>query len=157
MKTLVLGLGNELYGDDGVGHHVIHHLNQDHDLIQDLARKNQDVEFIESPLTGLALLDTIVDFDALIIIDTIKKVTPTTGKIHELEKNQLRHLPGPSPHYVSIPQVIDMGNQIGLRMPSEIKIIGVEARNLYHVGEDLSEDMERAIPKIIQRVKVLLE
>lgn len=156
MKTLILGLGNELYGDDGVGHHVIRRLKRDTDLLQGSALKKGDLDLIESPLTGLALLDIITGYDALIIIDTIKKTDPVPGRIHELEENQLRHLPGPSPHYVSIPQAIDIGNRIGLKTPSEIKVIGVEAKNLYHLGEGLSEDMTVAIPRIIQKVKDVL-
>ena len=57
----------------------------------------------------------------------------TLGKIHLLGGEELRHIPGPSPHYVSIPQTLEIGKKIGLKVPSRIKIIAVEAKNMYNL------------------------
>jgi len=157
MKTLVLGLGNELYGDDAAGIHVIRKLRQEFEKAEKRAGWLDDVEFEECSLSGLALLEVIVDYDTLIIIDTIKKEKPLTGKIHLLEERDLRHIPGPSPHYVSIPQSIELGKKLGLQVPSRIKIIAVEAKNLYNLGEGLTEEMTEAIPEIVKEVKRVLQ
>lgn len=156
MKTLVLGLGNDLYGDDGTGLHVIRRINQDSSLKRDLTPGEEELVFEECSLTGVALLDVIPGYDRLIIVDTIKKPDPETGRVQILEQKDLRHIPGPSPHYISIPQTIELGEKIGLHMPQEIKIVAVEAKNLYQLGEGLTEEMTRAIPRIIQTLKQLL-
>ncbi|MBS3818957.1 hydrogenase maturation protease [bacterium] len=156
MKTLVLGLGNDLYGDDGTGLHVIRRINQDSLLQRDLTPDGEELVFEECPLTGVALLDVIPGYDRLIIVDTIKKPDPETGKVQILEQKDLRHIPGPSPHYISIPQTIELGEKIGLPMPQEIKIVAVEAKNLYQLGEGLTPKMVQAIPHIIQTIKQLL-
>ncbi len=156
MKTLVLGLGNELFGDDGVGIHVIRCLKNEGIAAGDISSAMEKVDFEECSLSGLSILDVIVDYDRLLIIDTIKKENPIPGRITVLEENELRHIPGPSPHYVSIPQTIEIGKKIGLKVPSDIKILAVEAKNIYHLGEGLSEVMASAVPKIIQKVKDLL-
>ncbi len=154
MKTLVLGLGNELYGDDAVGIHVVRRLKQELESKEGLL---EDIDFEECPLSGLALLDVIIGYDRLIIIDTIKKSNPATGQVHILEEKDLRHIPGPSPHYVSIPQTLEIGKNLRLRIPSKIKIIAVEAKNMYNLGENLTEEMTRAIPLIVKSANKVLQ
>jgi len=156
MKTLILGLGNELYGDDGVGLEVIRHL-ENHPELKKLNQKHS-ITLEASNLTGLKLLDIIVGYDFLIIIDTIKTNQPRTGRIKVLESSELRHIPGPSPHYVSIPQMISLGQEVGLPMPRLVKIIAVEAKDIYHLGEGLTPEMQAALPHIIQTlIEVLTE
>ncbi len=157
MKTLVLGLGNELYGDEAVGIHVIRKLREDLEKQEETAEWLEDVEFEECSLSGLALLEVIVDYKNLVIIESIKKEKPLTGKIHFLEKKDLRHIPGPSPHSVSIPQSLELGKKLGLKVPSRIKIIAVEAKNQYNLGEGLTEEMTKAIPAIVKVVKKVLQ
>jgi hydrogenase maturation protease len=157
VKTLVLGLGNELYGDDGVGIVVVQKLKSDPDLKKEFAGCLTNVDIEECSLTGFKLLDVVIGYDRLIIIDTIKKSKPITGKVYTLKHSDLRYIPGPSPHYVSIPQAVDMGRKLGLEVPSKIDIIAVEAKNMYNMGEGLTPEMTGAIPEIIQKLKELLE
>ncbi len=157
MKTLVLGLGNELYGDDAVGLHVIRKLREEFEKPEKTAKWLENVELEECSLSGLALLEVIVDYDTLIIIETLKKEKPLTGKIYLLEEKDLRHIPGPSPYYFSIPQSIELGKKLDLQVPSRIKIIAVEAKNQYNLGEGLTEEMTKAIPEIVREVKKALQ
>jgi hydrogenase maturation protease len=108
-KILVLGLGNELFGDDGVGIHVVRRFRQKLEENNAFLEDHRNIDFLECSLTGLALLDVIVGYDTLVIIDTIKSPKPEAGKIRMLDGIDLRHIPGPSPHYVSIPQTIEIG------------------------------------------------
>lgn len=154
MKTLILGLGNELYGDDGVGLEVIRQL-ENRPALEKLKQKHP-LTLEASNLTGLKLLDIITGYDVLIIIDTIKTSQPHTGRIKVLDGSQLRHIPGPSPHYVSIPQMINLGRELGLPMPRVVKIIAVEAKDIYHLGEGLTPEMQAAITRIIQTLTQVL-
>ena len=145
-----------MYGDDAVGIHVIRRLKKE------LQAKKQDlaglkyVDFEECHLSGLSLLDVVTGYDKLIIVDTIKKPHPHTGRIYHLKKKDLRHIPGPSPHYVSVPQTLEIGETLGLKMPKEIRIIAVEAKNMYNLGEELTQEMKAALPSIIREVKKVL-
>ncbi len=160
MKTLVLGLGNELYGDDGIGIYVIEALKKEF-LGEE---KNSSlipgpygpIEFVATNSTGLALLDFIIGYDRLIVIDTIKQVQPQTGRIRILREKDLRDIPGPSPHYLSFPQILQIGRVAGLPVPKEIIIVAIEAKNIYHLGENLSEEMKASLPTIINEVKSIL-
>ncbi len=156
MKILVLGLGNDLYGDDGVGLRIVRTLKEQSALSRNEEDKNEDVDFEECSLTGLALLDVIVGYDALVIIDTIKKPDPLTGRIHVLDGKDLRAIPGPSPHYISVPQMIEIGRVSGVHVPSTIKVVAVEAKNVYNFGEGLSAEMQKSVPAIIKKANEVL-
>ncbi len=156
MRILVLGLGNESYGDDGVGIHVVRRARTSIQTDLALYEKDCSISFEECSLSGLALLDVIAGYDALVIIDTIKSPHPESGKIRVLNEKDLRHIPGPSPHYVSIPQAIEIGRRIDLKVPSQIAVIAVEAKNMYNFGESLTREMENAVPKIIAELKDLI-
>jgi hydrogenase maturation protease len=156
MKTLLLGLGNELYGDDGVGIYAVRRMKEDAQKRKARSSQQKDVEMEECPLSGLALLDVIVGYDRLILVDTIKRKDPKPGKIHLLEGNELRAIPGPSPHYVSVPQAIALGKKLGLQVPSRIQVVAVEAKNSYSLGEGLSPEMQRKLPAIIRKVRHVL-
>jgi hydrogenase maturation protease len=156
VKTLLLGLGNELYGDDGIGIRVVRRLKDEAARKTRTAGALRDTDLEECSLSGLALLDVIVGYDRLVIVDTIKRPFPVPGRIHLLGEKDVRSLPGPSPHYVSIPQAIEIGRKLGLRVPTEIQIVAVEAKNMYTLGEDLSQEMRERLPAIIRKVKSVL-
>jgi hydrogenase maturation protease len=157
LKILVLGLGNDLYGDDGVGFHVVRILRAEAAGECAGPERTDKVDFVECPVSGLALLDEIIGYDALIIVDTIVKSDAVAGRIHLLEGADLRDFPGPSPHYVSIPQTLTLGRQLGLRMPGIVKIVAVEAEDPFRLGEGLSAPMARRLPDIVAAARSVLQ
>jgi len=156
VKILVLGMGNDLYGDDGVGLHAVRLLKDEWADGATPGEPSSSVEFVECLLSGAALLDVIHGHDALVVIDTIMKAEPLTGRISILEAADIRDFPGPSPHYVSVPQVLAIGREIGLKMPRTVVIIAVEAKDLFRLGEGLSEDMHTRLPDILEVAKDVL-
>ncbi len=153
MRTLVLGLGNDLFGDDGVGLHLVNCLQAE---MSGQEVSSGSIDFLASTSSGLALLDLVLGYDRLVIIDTIKLENPKTGAVRVLEEKDLRAIPGPSPHYLSFPQVLAIGRAAGLPVPRELMIIAVEAKNIYHLGEGLSPEMKAKIPEILARIKSIL-
>jgi hydrogenase maturation protease len=156
MKTLILGLGNDLYGDDGIGLHIIEYLRLKPDFFEAVPAEKNQIALHPCSLTGLAILDEITGYDNLVIIDTIKRENPVTGRVTVMEEEDIRHIPGPSPHYVSLPQMIEIGRRLGLKVPETIKIIAVEAKNMYNMGEGLTPEMKNAIPDILSRLRSIL-
>jgi hydrogenase maturation protease len=156
VKVLVLGMGNDVYGDDGVGLHAVRLLRDQRAGRAASGEKSVVVEFAECVLAGAALLDVIHGYDALVVIDTIMKANPVTGRIRILEAANIRDFPGPSPHYVSVPQVIAMGRELGLKMPGTVTVVAVEAKDLFRLGEELSEDMRIRLPKILEAANSVL-
>jgi hydrogenase maturation protease len=156
MRTLVLGMGNDLYGDDGVGLQAIRLLKDEWAASATSEEGSSSVVFAECVLSGAALLDLVHGYDALIVIDTIMRAEPVTGRIRILDAADIRDLPGPSPHYVSVPQVLAIGREIGLKMPRTVKVIAVEAKDLFRLGEGLSQEMSARLPDILQAARKVL-
>lgn len=157
MKILVLGLGNDLYGDDGVGIHVVRSLEQERASQRIPPGTEVSVDYIACALSGVALLDVIAGYDALVIVDTILRPDPVIGRVRIMEMEDIRDVPGPSPHYISVPQTLTLGRCLGLKMPERVKIVAVEARNLHRLGEGLSDAMSRRLPDIIAAASGVLE
>lgn len=146
MRRLVLGVGNPILSDDGVGIHVARALK---------ARNLPDVEVEELPASGLELLDMVLDFDKVVIVDAIQTSGGIPGQIHTLEEADFeRAVHGSSPHGINIATALAMGRKIiPERMPKEVVYVAVEAEDLVNVSESLSPKVEAAMPEIIRRVE----
>jgi hydrogenase maturation protease len=149
LKVLVLGLGNDLYGDDGVGPEVVRRLEEKAAAPSGPYRADVGVEYAACSLSGLALLDVVVGYDALVIVDTILRPHPVVGRTRIMDMPEIRDVPGPSPHYISVPQTLALGRSIGLKVPERVKVVAVEARNLHRLGDGLSLAMRRRLPDIV--------
>jgi hydrogenase maturation protease len=149
LKTLVLGLGNDLYGDDGVGLQVVRLLEEERAAGRCPGEPAGATDFAASSLCGLALLEVIAGYEALVIVDTIQRSDPVAGRVAILDLADVRDVPGPSPHYISVPQTLALGRSLGLKMPEVVKIIAVEATNMHCLGEGLSDAMRLRLPEIL--------
>ncbi|HUV79547.1 MAG TPA: hydrogenase maturation protease [Candidatus Bathyarchaeia archaeon] len=147
MKTLVLGIGNPILGDDGVGVHVAQELAK---LIEDDAITVEDAS-----TSGLNLLDIIPGYDKVIIIDAIRTEEGESGKIYRLRPEDFSksvHLTT-SMHDANLPTVIEMGNKlIPDEMPSEIVIFAIEVEEIDKFTEEMTEKVKEAVPKVLNLV-----
>jgi hydrogenase maturation protease len=144
MKTLVIGLGNELLGDDGIG------ILAARELAGELAG---EAEVLESNLSGIALLDVLAGYQKAIIIDAIQTRQCPPGTIIELAPKDLRAVPSPSPHYTGVPEMIRIARELHLDFPEEIKIMAVEIADSRTIGGKLSAPVAQAMNRLIRRVK----
>lgn len=150
MKSLILGLGNDILKDDGIGIHAARALKRS---IQD-----EQVEIVESALGGLALLDLLPGYDRVIIIDAIVTGKGELGQIYEFELEELKSPAiAPSPHYAGLPEVLALAHELRLDFPSKVKIYAVEVADPYTVEEGLTEPIAQALPKLIKMVKSEIE
>jgi len=146
VRVLVLGVGNPILSDDGVGIHVA----------REMGKKNlPGVHIEELPASGLELLDVVLDHDKVIIIDAIQTKDGVPGDIHILvEKDFERSVHGSSPHGINIATALALGRKVvPERMPKEVVFIAVEAEDLVNVKEQLTPKVQAAIPRIIKMVE----
>jgi hydrogenase maturation protease len=148
MKTLVLGLGNELLADDAVGILAARALRDE--------IKGQ-VEIVESPLSGLALLDLFVGYERAIVLDAIKTGKHPAGTILDLNPEDLGEVFAPSPHYSGLPEMLALAHELQLEFPWKIKIFALEVVDPYTVGGGLSDKAAEGIKELVQKVKQQLE
>jgi len=117
-KTVVLGLGNVLHGDDGAGAKAIDRLRED-------ARVPTDASLVEGGTLGLELLPYVWDCSRLIVIDAVD-VGETPGTVVRLEGEELNSLPGNSSvHQLGVSDLLVALRVLGGRQP-DVVLLGVQ-------------------------------
>jgi len=145
MKTLVLGLGNPILSDDGVGIRVAHEVSNQ--------LNNPHVTVAETSAAGLSLLDSIVGYDKVIIIDAIQTKEGQVGQIYRMGSEDFsltKHLS--SPHQINLVTALELGKMLDLAMPQKISIFAVEARDITTFSEECTPEVEQVIPEVVRMV-----
>ncbi len=148
MKPLILGLGNEYLGSDGVGVIAARKLADEID--------SEVADIAVSSLHGLALLDYFIGYRKAVIIDAIKGGAGKPGEVIELTPGDLKAVEYPSPHYAGLPELIHLAKVLKLDFPEEIKIVAVEIEENQTIGSGLSCDVAKTIDNIVTCVKAYL-
>lgn len=146
VRVLVLGVGNPILSDDGVGIHVARELKKK-------GLPGVDVE--ELAASGLELLDVVRGYDKVIIIDAIQTSQGKPGELFVLEEKDFeRSIHGSSPHGINIATALALGRQlVPSEMPKEVVFFAVEAEDLVNVSEMLTPKVAMALPGIVERVR----
>jgi hydrogenase maturation protease len=142
-KTIVVGLGNELFGDDAVGLLAVRKMS---------GIAPHRVDFVETGLHGVALLDLFIGYEKAIIVDAIKTGRYLPGTIIDIGPEELVPVGNPSPHYTGIPELIKLATELKIDFPDEFKIVAMEVVNTCDMGSELSEPVARSLDKLVARV-----
>jgi len=152
LKTLVVGLGNPILTDDGVGIHVVRALTTRY--------RQSDVDFAEGSVGGMRLLDIIAGYERVIMVDAIESPDGEPGEIHRLHPGDLRaSLHSGSTHDLSLPGALALGRGMGMKLPDDeaITIIAIEVEDVLTFGEDCTPAVAAAIPRAVEAVLAELE
>ena len=143
-RILVLGLGNDILGDDAVGLVAARRLR---------FFLPETVDVVESPGAGLDLLDLLESYDRAVLIDAIMTGKHPPGTILEFSGADFKKDDAPSPHYAGLPTVIQLAESLKIHFPQYFKVVAVEVENLYEVLEGLSNPVNFALPAVVERVE----
>lgn len=147
MRTLVLGLGNLLHEDDGVGVHAIERLRADPGV-------PSDVVLSDGGTLGLSLLPHISGFERLLVIDAID-AGEKPGVLIRLEGDAVQSLPGkPSVHQLGFADLM-----IAMRLtgdaPKEVVVIGVQPQSTGWSAElttPVRKSLDGLLPVVVQQL-----
>jgi hydrogenase maturation protease len=143
MKTLILGIGNPILTDDGVGIKIA----------QKIKEENPNLEMVESSEAGIALLDYVEGYDKLIIIDSIKTEGGELGDLYKLKLKDLKPSMNVfSSHGIDIATAFKLGEKMGYKMPKFISVYGVEIKDNITFGESCTQEVEERIPSIAKQI-----
>lgn len=139
MKTLVLGLGNTILSDDGVGIHIARRIKE----------KLSDINVIEASAAGFRVIDEIIGYDKLILIDSIKTKNGKPGNYYKLGieefKTTLHHS---SPHDMDMFSALELMKKHGADLPDEIVIYAIEVEDTFTYSEQCTEKVSTVIPEL---------
>ena len=152
MKTIIVGLGNPILSDDGVG------VLCTNEIIKQIPRHLEgDIEITEASVGGIRLMEMLVGFDRAIIIDAIKSCNgQKLGIIKKMSLGDLRDISptqhSSSAHDTSLVTAIVFGRKLGLHLPTEYVIYAIEVENISDFSENPNPEVVKAIPAVTKMV-----
>jgi hydrogenase maturation protease len=139
MKTLVLGVGNPILSDDGVGVLVVQELENRID--------QREVTVMDTSLASLDVLELLSGYDKAIIIDAIQTEEGKAGQIYRLSPGAFDVTRNTaSPHDVNFADSLELGKRLGLALPRQIVIFAIEIADASTFSEECTPEVRRAIP-----------
>jgi hydrogenase maturation protease len=142
MKTIVIGLGNPILGDDGVGWKVAEEVRQ-----QLPSESSVDVSFLS--LGGISLMEHLIGYQRAILIDAVTSDqelgSVIVSDLKEISDYSAFHIA--SAHDTSLQKALKLGKSIGATLPTEVKVVGIATNHIYDFSESLSPAVAGAVSK----------
>jgi hydrogenase maturation protease len=161
MKTLIIGLGNPILGDDGVGWVVAEKVQSALSNPQSAIPNSQSVEVDCASLGGLSLMERLTSSERVILVDAIFTGTQPVGTVSRFLLDELPDLSAghsASAHDTSLRNALQVGRDMHVPLPEDenVIIITVEAEAVYDFSQELSPAVAAAVPLALQQVLDLL-
>jgi hydrogenase maturation protease len=161
MKTLVIGLGNPILGDDGVGWVVAEQVRAALYHPETPVAESRPVEVDCASLGGLSLMERLTGSERVILVDAIFSGTQPVGTVRQFPLCDLPDLSGghsASAHDTSLRNALNVGRGMNILLPKDenVFIVAIEAKNVYDFSEELSPAVARAVPQAVQAVFALI-
>lgn len=140
-KIIVMGVGNYILSDEGVGIHVIRELEK--------MQWPENVEIYDCGTTGILSFHKFVEADILIAIDAIAlKEEPGTVRVYTKDDIMLSKVPMKiSPHQIGFQETLFQA-ELHSHAPEVVTLIGVVPES-YAAGTELSECVAEKLPEIV--------
>jgi len=140
LKILILGIGNILFGDEGIGPHLANLIEEKYDFISN----DNEVEIIDGGTLAHRLIPIITDYDQVVIIDCVNVDDGEIGDVYNFNFSDMPEYIkwDGSAHEVEMLQTLQMIEMMGDLPPT--KIIGVVP---YVIGEDTTFSMTEEVVK----------
>ena len=148
-RRVVLGLGNTLNTDEGLGVHSML-------LLQNHLGGRTDVEFLDGGTLGLSLLQIVEESSHLLLLDAVNVGKPP-GAVVEIRGEDIPLFTGIklSEHQLTFQEVLGLAH-VRERLPAQLHLVGVQPADL-SVGMGLSGTVTRSIPELLRRAESVLQ
>jgi hydrogenase maturation protease len=145
-KILILGIGNYLMGDEGIGVHVANRLQK--------RNLSFDVEIVDGGTGGFHLLEYFETYETIILVDATLDNNPI-GTIRLIKPRFAQDFPkAMSTHDIGLKDMVSALQLLG-KMPT-IHLFVVSIESLQQQGIELTADIEQVIPRLIQKIEELI-
>lgn len=146
--VLLIGWGNLLLGDEGVGVHVLRRLEADY-------RFEPAIALVDGGTSGMDLLPLFADYRRILMIDAIALDRPP-GSIAVIRDDEIRAVLSEklSVHHLGVTDVLALAKLLDYPL-SEIVLIGIVPERM-ELGLELSSTLRDALPDVIERAGAIL-
>ena len=146
MNTRVIGLGNSILKDDGVGIYAAREVGR---RLAETAAVDR-VDIVESEVGGFALMELMAGWSRIILLDSIQFEGLEPGSVVRIEPEDLHtSLRIRSVHDIDLPTALELGRRMGLDMPAKLTIFGIQAQDMLTFGESLTKAAERGLNEAV--------
>jgi hydrogenase maturation protease len=138
--VLILGLGNAILRDDGVGIKVVRLLAE--------TGPHPGIDLKEAEVAGFALIDLLEGYERAVVVDAVRVNDAEPGDIILFSSDSLEpslHLV--AGHQIDLPTALEMGRQLGRPVPSTVHIVGVQVQDDRTFDEACTPAVEAAVPQ----------
>ena len=161
MQTLIIGLGNPILGDDGVGWVVAERVRAVLSDPKASIANPQSIEVEFASLGGLSLMERLTDAERVILVDAIFTGTHPIGTVSRFLLDDLPDLSAghsTSAHDTSLRNALQVGRDMHVPLPEDenVIIVTVEAEAVYDFSQELSPAVAAAVPLALNEVLQLL-
>jgi hydrogenase maturation protease len=148
MNIVLLGIGQSLRGDDGIGPESIRRWSRQYPSAAADPRVKTRIK--ETP--GLDLLDDLEQADAALIVDAVSTGAPP-GTIHILPSVPETGMSAAekTAHGFGVAETLAVARRTGRRLPGEIRLIGIEGAD-FNLGSGFSEPVRNAVPDAVRAI-----
>ena len=146
---MVIGIGNPIRGDDGIGPVVAEEICK---TFHPKARG--ECECVSFTGSGLDLLGTLQGYDRAVLIDSFAGGQIEEGECCrvELPDEESKGTWGPSTHYIGIVDALRLARHMRVALPGEIRFYGIGVKTADAYQEGLSEALTRRVPAIVEMI-----
>jgi hydrogenase maturation protease len=140
--TVIVGIGNPLLTDDAVGVQISRRLAA-------VTAGRPDIDVMEIYAGGMSLMEALVGYDRAILIDAMEW-GQNPGTVCHVSERELRETKNSvCAHNTSLDTALRVGRFAGLPLPDSIEIWGIEPHDLTTFGEELTEPVAEAVPRVV--------
>jgi hydrogenase maturation protease len=141
MKTLILGMGNPILSDDGVGIHIVRRLEG----------RIPGADVATTAMIGMEVLDIVTGYDRIFLIDALATRGGTPGELKKLPPGEgTLHLF--SSHGMNFFDMLEFGRRLGLKIPEISRIYGIEIGDDIPFGEEFTQPISDNLDSFTERI-----
>ncbi len=144
-NSLLLGLGNTILKDDGIGIYAIRKIKEKH--------SGNGWDFLECSLSGCKLIDILLGYQSVLIADSIMMDEKKPGEILTFALEELKTPFGQSPHYAGLPYMLEVAKLMKLDIPKRIHVVAINVDDPFTIHEGLSPELEARLPDFIRAIE----
>jgi hydrogenase maturation protease len=142
MNTRIIGLGNSILTDDGVGIYAVRELQR----CLERSGLCQSVDIVETEVGGFSLMELMSGWKRVILVDSIQFDGLEPGTVVRIDPEDLHtSLRIRSVHDIDLPTVLELGRQLGLAMPEDLAIFGIQAEDPFTLSESITTAAGRGL------------
>ncbi|KAF0178629.1 MAG: hydrogenase maturation protease [Nitrospirae bacterium] len=145
-KTIIIGLGNPLRGDDAVGLRIAR-------LLKERLADRMDIDVVEAYCGGIALVETAIGYDRAIIVDAMAKKAGEPGTVFSFTPSpDICSRNSGSSHDASLCDALSACCALGEAVPKEVFCWGIVPKDIESFSESLTGEIAPMVTVVADQI-----